>query len=401
MEKVVIVGGGQAGFTVASELRSKGFAGEVHIVCAENALPYQRPPLSKGYLAGDLELERLHLRPESYYEENDITLHKGLVVNEVDTGDKQITAGETKLEYDHLVLATGAHPVRLPESIGGALDGVFEVRNLRDIDTLKTAVGGIKRLAVVGGGYIGLEAAAVASKLGIKVTVFEAADRILKRVACEETATFFRELHVSKGVEVNENASVAELIESDGHVAAVKLADGEVFETDAVIVGIGVRPTTDLAENIGVETSNGVAVDTQCQTNVADVWAVGDCASFPIGEKRVRLESVPNAIDMAGIVARNILGEDQHYTAKPWFWSDQFDVKLQIAGLNTGYDHVVTRKDAGKLSHWYFANGKLIAVDAMNDPKSFLMGRQLIERGLLATPEQVSDPSFNLKTLLA
>jgi len=401
MERAVIIGGGQAGFSVASQLREQGFDGAIDILSAEPVLPYQRPPLSKAYLSGDMALERLFLRPENYFAEQSISLHLGAIVEHIDRDGQHVSWADGTLKFNHLVFATGAAPICLPDSIGGRLDGVFSIRQLTDIDALKAKLPTIKRLIVIGGGYIGLEAAAVAAKMGIEVTLFEAADRILQRVACAETAAFFRDLHTSRGVKIVEDAKVAELTGQSGRVNAVRLVEGTQSEADAVIVGIGVRPSTALAEDLGLCINNGIAVDEFGQSDSPGIWAVGDCASFPINGQRVRVESVPNAIDMAAAVASNILGRREPYSAKPWFWSDQFNVKLQIAGLNTGYDRVVVRADGSKLSHWYFKRGELLAVDAINDARSFLMGRQLIERGIPLTPEQVADTSLNLKSLLS
>jgi 3-phenylpropionate/trans-cinnamate dioxygenase ferredoxin reductase subunit len=269
------------------------------------------------------------------------------------------------------------------------LDGVYTVRTLADVDRMQPEFRPGARLVVIGGGYIGLEAAAVARKLGLEVTLVEAAPRILGRVACAETADAIRALHQTHGVTIREGVGVAR-ITGDTRANGVELATGEVLAADFVIVGIGVLPAVALAEAAGLVIENGIAVDPQGRTSDPHIWAAGDCASFDLDGTRIRIESVGNAIDMAELVAENMLGAGRDYVPKPWFWSDQFDAKLQIAGLNTDYDQIVTRDDDGQ-SFWYFREGRLIAVDALNDAKAYMVGKRLIEGGKLITPEALTN----------
>lgn len=396
---IVIIGAGQAAASCIARLRSEGFDGQITLIGAEPHLPYQRPPLSKAYLLGEMPLDRLTLRPEAWYGDNDVTLRIGVRATGLRPDLKQVELeGRELLSYDHLVLATGAHPRQLPSALGGDLDQVFYVRDLADADAMAPAFDAGRRLLVVGGGYIGLEAAAVAAKRGMSVTLIEAADRILQRVACPDTSAWFADLHRSHGVEIREGVGLTRLI-GDEAVTSAELADGSVVDVDAVVVGIGVTPATILAEAAGITIDNGIAVDTHGQTSAPNVWAIGDCASLPHEDTRIRLESVGNAIDMGELVASNILGAQTDYAPKPWFWSDQYDAKLQIAGLNTGYDRVVLRDGDGR-SHWYYAGDRLLAVDAMNDPRAYMVGKRLIEAGKSPAPDQIADPATDLKTLL-
>ena len=400
MSDIVVVGAGQAGSSLVAELRKQGFEGGVTLIGAEPVPPYQRPPLSKGYLLGDMALERMFLRPESFYADQGISLRMGAAVEAIDAVGKTLTVGGEVIGYDQLALTTGSVPRRLPASIGGALDNVFVVRTLADVDAMGPTMKDGARALIVGGGYIGLEAAAVAAKLGVQVTLVEMADRILQRVAAPETSDYFRALHSSHGVDIREGVGLKTLL-GDGAVSGAELSDGSVLDVDVVIVGVGIAPDTALAEAAGLTLDNGIAVDALGRTSDASIWAAGDCCSFPYRDGRLRLESVPNAIDQAECVARNMLGGAEAYVPKPWFWSDQYDVKLQIAGLNTGYDRIVTRQGEGQTtSFWYYQGDTLLAVDAMNDPRGYMIGKRLIEAGKSPDPAVVGDPEADLKALL-
>jgi 3-phenylpropionate/trans-cinnamate dioxygenase ferredoxin reductase subunit len=400
MHHVVVIGAGQAGSSCVAKLRNEGFKGKITLIGAEPHPPYQRPPLSKAYLMGDLALERLYLRPESFYVEHDIDLRLDVTVDAIDTAEQRITVDGEALAYDDLVLATGSVPHRLPPTIGGALDGVHVVRGLADVDAMAPRFVAGARVLIVGGGYIGLEAASVAAKLGLEVTLVEMAPRILQRVASPETSAFFRYLHQTHGVMLREGVGLERLI-GEGAVNGAVLTDGTVLEVDFVIVGVGIAPDTAVAEAAGIAIDNGIAVDSHGSTSAPHVWAAGDCTSFPYRGGRIRLESVPNAIDQAEVVAENLMGADKEYQAKPWFWSDQYDVKLQIAGLNAGYDRVVTRGAApGPVSFWYYQGDTLLAVDAANDPRGYMVGKRLIEAGKSPDPALVADSETDLKTLL-
>jgi len=399
MTHVVVVGAGQAAASLVARLRSGGFDGAITLLGEEPVPPYQRPPLSKKYLLGEMAPERLFLRPESAYAEAGIALRTGTRVTAIDRAAREVVMGDARLGYDTLVLATGSRPRRLPPAIGGDLGGVHVVRTLADVDAMAPGVRAGARLLIVGGGYIGLEAAAVAASRGMAVTLVEMAPRILQRVAAPETADYFRALHARNGVDIREGVGLERLL-GDGHVTGARLSDGSEITADMVIAGIGIAPDTALAEAAGLAIDNGVAVDAQGRSSDPLIWAAGDCASLPYGGERLRLESVPNAIDMAECVADNILGAGRHYVPKPWFWSDQYDVKLQIAGLGTGYDRIVTRHAGAAVSVWYYAGGRLLAVDAMNDPRAYMVGKRLIEAGRTADPAQVADPGTDLKALL-
>ncbi|MDE4174322.1 FAD-dependent oxidoreductase [Phaeobacter sp. PT47_59] len=401
MSHIVVIGAGQAGSSLVAKLRKEGFAGEITLIGAEAAPPYQRPPLSKAYLLGEMEKERLFLRPESFYADSDITLKLGSSVTGIDPVAKTVSLDEEIIAYDQLALTIGSEPRRLPAAIGGDLEGVFVVRGLADVDAMAPHVTTGKRVLIVGGGYIGLEAAAVCAKRGLTVTLVEMADRILQRVAAPETSDYFRTLHKGHGADIREGTGLERLEGEAGKVTRAVLSDGSTVEVDFVVVGVGIAPATALAEQAGLTLENGIRVDAQGRTSDASIWAAGDCASFPYKGERIRLESVPNAIDQAEIVAQNMLGAEKDYVAQPWFWSDQYDVKLQIAGLNSGYDTVVTRQGAGQtVSFWYYQGDQLLAVDAMNDPRAYMVGKRLIDGGKTADKSVVADPEADLKPLL-
>ncbi|WP_425044715.1 NAD(P)/FAD-dependent oxidoreductase [Primorskyibacter sp. S87] len=401
MSRIVVIGAGQAGASLVAKLRSAGFEGEITLIGSEPVPPYQRPPLSKAYLLGEMALERLFLRPESFYVDQNIDLRLGQTVTAIDPVAKTVTVDDAILSYDQLALTTGSRPRRLPPAIGGDLDRVFEVRGLADVDAMAPEVSDGARALIVGGGYIGLEAAAVCAKRGVEVVLVEMADRILQRVAAPETSAYFRDLHRAHGVDIREGVGLETLTGTDGKVTGATLSDGSTVAVDFVVVGVGIMPATGLAEQAGLQIENGIRVDANGRTSDPSIWAAGDCASFPYQGVRIRLESVPNAIDQAEAVAENMLGAGKEYVAKPWFWSDQYDVKLQIAGLNAGYDRVVTRKGDGQTaSFWYYKGDQLVAVDAMNDPRAYMIGKRLIEAGKTADPAIVGDPEIDLKPLL-
>jgi len=400
MAGIVVVGAGQAGASLVAKLRGLGYEGALTLVGAEAQPPYQRPPLSKAYLLGEMDEARLYLRPESYYAEHKIALRLGEPVSGVDVDAKTLRIGAETLSFDQLALTTGSVPNRLPQALGGDLERVFTVRTLADIDRMSPPFERNARVLVVGGGYIGLEAAAVASKLGLRVTLVEMAERILGRVAAPETADYFRTLHFGHGVDLREGVGLRELTGQDGRVVGAVLTDGSVHEVDFVIVGTGIRPDTRLAGAAGIDCDDGIVVDAFGRTSAAGVWAAGDCANFPWGDGRIRLESVQNAIDQSEAVAANMLGAEEPYVPKPWFWSDQYDVKLQIAGLNTGYDRVVIRESGTGASHWYYRGDMLLSVDAMNAPRDYMVGKRLIEAGKSPLPEVIANPETDLKALL-
>jgi 3-phenylpropionate/trans-cinnamate dioxygenase ferredoxin reductase subunit len=383
-----------------AKLRGAGHTGQITLIGEETAPPYQRPPLSKAYLLGEMEEERLWLRGPDFYAEHDITLRLGQRVSAIDPAAKTVTVGGDVIAYDELALTTGSTPRRLPAAVGGDLAGVYTVRTLADVDAMKAEFVAGRRLVIVGGGYIGLEAAAVASKLGLDVTVLEMAPRILQRVAAPETSDYFRALHTAHGVKILESTGLDRLL-GDTRVTAARLADGTELPADFVIAGVGIIAGTALAEAAGLAIENGIKTDEQGRTSDPHIWSAGDCASFPWKGGRLRLESVGNAIDQAETVAENILGAGKPYEAKPWFWSDQYDCKLQIAGLNTGYDNIVTRGPEGEsVSFWYFKGDTLLAVDAMNDPRAYMVGKRLIEQEKSPAKAALTNPATVMKDLL-
>ncbi|SDE56656.1 FAD-dependent oxidoreductase [Rhodobacter capsulatus] len=399
MSGIVIVGGGQAAASVAAKARALGYAGEVTILGEEPVAPYQRPPLSKAYLLGEMPLERLTLRGDDWYAANRVTLRVGTKVTGIDRAAKAVLIGDERLPYDHLALCTGAVPRRLPPEMGAeGLSGIYTLRDLADTQAMADEFVPGRNLVVVGGGYIGLEAAAVACKRGLTAKLVHTRARILRRVAGVETANAIRAMHRAHGVEILEDIGITRVL-GEGRVRGVELADGRILPADFIVVGIGVDPRTDLAEAAGLLIDEGIAVDAFGRTSDPCIWAAGDCAALPGPEGRMRIESVGNAIDMGELVAENMLGAGKAYQPKPWFWSDQFASKLQIAGLCTGHDRVVTRTAEGQ-SFWYFREGRLIAVDALDAPRAYMIGKRLIEAGKTVTPEQVAG-AVDLKALMA
>ncbi len=401
--KTLVIGGSHAALALAAELRKLSADAEITIVSADPELPYQRPPLSKAYMSTKVTFEQILFRPADRYETNRVTLKNGQRVEAIDRENKTATLSNGEvLAYDHMVLATGARPRRLPAAMGGALPNVFVMRDIADAHALMERMREGARLVVIGGGYIGLEAASEAAKKGVAVTVIEAADRILKRVASEETADDVRSLHHQHGVRIFENASLVKIVETDGQASGVELTDGSVIMADFVITGIGVMPDTALAEACGLVVLNGIVVDAHLRTSDPSIHAIGDCVSFPYKHMMIRLESVQNANDMGIVAAQNILRGNVEYKPVPWFWSDQFELKLQIAGLNTGYDHVITRPGLreGAKSHFYFRGEEFLAADCLNDGATYMIARRILEGGRTLTRAQVEDHSFVLKSLL-
>lgn len=400
MQRIVIIGAGQAGCSLALQLRKLNFAGEIVLIGEESDPPYQRPPLSKAYLLGDMARERLYLRPDTAYSDANIKVMTRTCVRSIDTAKKTIKLDNAEISYDVLALTTGSSPIHLPNVVTQGLKGIHYVRTLADIDGMRADMRKGSKAAVIGGGYIGLEAAAVARKLGVEATVVEMAPRILQRVAAAETSDLFRNLHTSHGVTVLENTGL-DAFSGAGKVQMAHLSDGETLPIDLAIIGVGIRPNTALADAAGLALDNGIATDELGRTSDPNIWAAGDCASFPHDGSQLRLESVPHAIDHAETVAANILGAAKKYVAKPWFWSDQYDVKLQIAGLNAGYDRIVTRKGEKPwaTSHWYFAADRLLSVDAINAPRDYMMGKRWIEAGHSPSATAIEDPGVELKSL--
>ncbi len=400
---IVVVGGGQAAASLVLKLRVLGNNHPIVLVSDEPVAPYQRPNLSKKYLRGELTIEDLMVRPQSWYGEHGVELRLGLRADEIDRTAKSLSLSDgSALPYSKLVLATGGEPRRLPAAIGGDLQGVYTLRDVADADRLSPLFAEGRRLLVVGGGYIGLEAAAVAAQAGLEVTVIEMAERILQRVAARETSDYIRALHQRHGVRILEETQLLNITGENGKATGAELASGEKLALDFVVVGTGIAPRSELAERAGLTIDGGIAVDAACRSSDPEILAVGDCASFPWQGRRIRLESVQNAMDQGEAAAGTLAGEESDYNPVPWFWSDQFDMKLQIAGLNTGFNDSVTRpgKREGAQSVWYYQGEKLLAVDAMNDPKSFMVAKRLLQHGVSPAPAVAADPDSNLKDLL-
>ncbi len=397
----VVIGAGQAGAALVAKLRELDADTPITLIGEEPVPPYQRPPLSKKYLLGEMALERLFLRPESFYADQRIDLRTGVRAEAIDRAAQELRLSDgSTLPYATLALTTGSRPRMLPAAMGGDLGRVYPVRVLADVDAMEPEFREGAHCLIVGGGYIGLEAAAVAASRGLRVTLIEAAPRILARVAAPATADYFRDLHMAYGVEIREGTALDRL-EGQDTVARAVLAGGETLDVDFVLIGIGIAPDTALAEAAGLTLDNGIAVDAHCRTSDPAIFAAGDCASFPWRGARIRLESVPNAIEQSEVAAAAMAGQPADYDAKPWFWSDQYDVKLQIAGLNAGYDWTVTRPGTrdGTQSVWYFAGDRLLAVDAMNDPRAYMTGKRWIDGGHHPDPGALADPGTDLKSL--
>ena len=380
-EEIVIVGAGQAGAQVAQSLRQGGFEGALRLIGDEAHPPYQRPPLSKKFLAGEIGAEGLWLRPPAFYTTNTIDHIPNTSVVGIDRSAKrvQLENGDT-ISYGKLVLATGTKARLLPIK-GSEKDGVVTLRSIGDVDAIRDRLSKSQNLVIIGAGYIGLEVAAVARALGKDVCVIEAQDRPMKRVVSETVSGFFAKLHSDNGVQLRLNTGI-EALEGGEAVESIKLSNGDSVPADLVLVAVGAAPNDQLATDAGLDTDNGVLVDGAAQTSDPDIYAVGDCTRFYSGRysRSVRMESVQNAIDQAKIAAQALLGQDVDYDPLPWFWSDQYEIKLQIAGLSEGYDKTIVVGDpaAKKFFVAYLKKNALIAVDSINSPRSHMMARRVI-----------------------
>ncbi len=405
---VVIVGAGHGGAQCAIALRQAGFVGTVAVIGREPEYPYERPPLSKEYFAREKTFDRLYIRPPTFWADKDISFHLGKEVTAIDPAAHQLTLGDgDQFGYGKLVWATGGDPRRL-SCPGSELAGVHAVRTRQDVDLLMAEVDfGVRDVVVIGGGYIGLEAAAVLTKVGCRVTLLEALPRVLARVAGEELSAFYEKEHRDHGVDLRTGVAVEGFVDDgDGDkVTGVKLASGEVIPAGAVIVGIGIVAAVGPLIAAGAAGGNGVDVDDLCRTSLPDVYAIGDCAAFACafaGGAVMRVESVQNANDMATCVAKHICGQGAPYHAFPWFWSNQYDLRLQTAGINLGYDATVVRgdPDARSFSVVYLKEGRVLALDCVNATKDYVQGRKLVEAG--ASPElaALANAETPLKELL-
>ena len=400
---IIVIGGGQAAASLVTKYRALGGQEPITILSEEPDLPYQRPPLSKKYLVGDMPREKLYFRPADWYDQHQITIHNQTRVGTINREDKTVTLADgATISYDQLVLATGARPRALPQTLLQGQTGIYKIRILSDVDAIRDEFHPNRRLVIIGGGYIGLEAAAIARHFGVEVNLIEVTPRILGRVASKETADFIRKLHQSHGVTLHEGVAIENLLFDNDHISGVQLANGKKIETDFMIVGIGILPNSELAEAVGIACDQGILIDEYCRTNDPNIYAAGDCTRFYYKDQLIRLESVGNAIDQGEVVAANLAGITTQYEPKPWFWSDQYDMTLQIAGLNMGYDDTIIRLGAKSdtQSVWYFKEDQLIAVDSMGDARAYMAGKRMIEGGKTLPKSVVADPQSNLKEWL-
>ena len=400
-DKIVIIGGGQASLSCASQLRSTGFGGEIYMICEENSYPYQRPPLSKKFLTGHILEERLLLKKIDYYKANNIQVILSNKAMKIDRDNKKIhlKSGE-KIDYTKLVLSTGSRAKKAPLCNEYNYSNVLYLRNLSDAKIIKNNLHVGKKILIIGGGYLGLEVASVCSSFGMNTIVVEGADRILKRVAGEPTAAYLRQIFSVNGVEIIENDFVKKINNLERNVTSVELVSGKMIQLDTLLVATGGYPEVDLAKDAKLEIENGIKVNERLETNDPSIYAAGDCASFYHNGAVLRLESVGNAIDQGQTVALNIAGKTTNFNAKPWFWTEHFDKKLQIAGLCYGFTDIIDRKVKDKVSFWYYKNKMLIAVDAFNDPYSYMIGKRLIEENKSPKKEVLRDINFNVKDAL-
>ena len=401
MSGVVIIGAGHAAGQAAASLRQAKYAGDITIVGDEAHIPYQRPPLSKAYLKGDQSADKVYLRAESFYADRNIAMKLSTRATAIDTTAKTVAlSSDETLHYDHLLISTGSRPRKL--SIDGSdLPGIHYLRTMDDVDGLRDGMQADANLVIVGGGYIGLEVAAVGRELGLNVHVLEMEERILQRVTTPEMSAYYHKLHEGRGVNIHTNTAVTGFA-GDGKVQEVLCGDKR-FPADIVIVGIGIIPNTELAEAAGIVCDNGIVVDDHCCTSDPHVYAAGDCTNHPnpLLDRRLRLESVPNAMDQARVSTANMLGDDKTYAAIPWFWSDQYELKLQMVGFSADGDAQVLRGDmaSNQFAIFYLKDGKVVAADAVNSPKEFMLCKQLV--GKSADPAMLADPEADLKALLA
>lgn len=399
----VIVGAGQAGSELATSLRQHGYSDSVVLIGDEEHVPYRRPPLSKTYLSGEVTLESLFLKPRAVYEKHAIECRFGIGVESIDRAARSLRLYDgSVLMYDKLALTTGGRPRRL--SVPGAeRSNLHYIRTVADIDRLKQQFGDGKRLVIIGGGYIGLEAASVGIKKGLHVTVVEALPRVLARVTAPEISAFYERVHRGHGVDLRTGVGVHAL-EGNGDACTLVLTDGTRLAADLVVIGVGLIPNTELAEAAGIEVSNGIVVDRYAVTSDPDIVAAGDCTNHDnvfLG-RRLRLESVPNALEQARVAAASILGRPRVYDAVPWFWSDQYDLKLQMVGLSQGHDDLIVRgdMDANSFTAFYLKDGVVISADSVNRPQDFMLAKRLVAERAAVPPERLRDDAVPLKSLL-
>ncbi len=403
MSAIIIVGGGQAAGQAVARIRQNGYAGKLTLIGDEPHAPYQRPPLSKQYLAGEMGIDRVLLRPTQFYADKQVELRLGERVESIDPGAKTvILAGGDQLGYNKLLLATGGRARRLPLP-GSEHASVHYLRSIQDVDRIRARMVEGANLVIIGGGYIGLEVASVATRLGVKVTVLEMEPRVLARVTSERMSAYYEHLHTSRGVQIVTNARATSLADL-GERVKVCCADGRGFDADLVIIGAGIVPEIALAEQAGLACSNGIIVDERCRTSDPDIHAAGDCTNHPnpLLKRRLRLESVPNAMEQARVCADNMCDKPASYAAIPWFWSDQYELKLQMAGFSAGADEEVQRGDPADnaFSVLYLESGSIIAVESVNNPREFMAARKLIENATPVRVQELMNSQLPLQTFI-
>jgi len=404
-ETCIIVGASHAAAQLAPSLRQKGWQGRIIVIGEESYLPYHRPPLSKDFLAGAKTLDEITIRPATLYEKNNIEFMLNTRVDSIERDNKtiELNNGES-LVYDKLALTVGSR-VRRIDLPGVELPGIYYLRDINDVEQIKTKIKPGAKAVIVGGGYIGLETAAVLRKSGMAVTVIEMMERVMQRVTAPEVSEFYTRIHTEEGVDIHCGIGV-EAFAGDGKVQRVVCSNGSSYDADVVIIGVGIVPNIELAQAAGLETDNGIVVDEFARTSDPDIVAAGDCTNHynPHYNKRLRLESVQNATEQAMIAVATICGEQQAYTALPWFWSDQYDLNLQIAGLSQDYDEVIIRGDRNhsrSFAAFYLQDGIIIAVDAVNKPREFMMGKRLIVNKVIVKKEKLADEDISMKELQA
>ena len=401
MPEIIAIGGGQASFSFITRLRSLGYKKSITLICSENDLPYQRPPLSKKFLLGDLEKDRLFFRPQKFYNENNIKVIKGQRALEIDRKNRKIILeyGQS-IDYETLFLGLGSKPRLLSKKITNGISNLYYIRNIDHIKLIAKEFHNRGRLLILGGGFIGLEVASVARKLDLEVTIIESQERILKRVSSETVANFLKEIHIKNGVNIKENTYVKKFLKNKNKFFGILTNNNEEIYADFIIVGIGAEPITKIASNAGLVVDNGIVINENCKTSDPKIYAAGDCVSFPLNKKLIRLESVGNAIEQSEIAAENVYGSNKKYEPIPWFWSDQYNFKLQIVGLNFGFTSVFHRKNKDKNSFWYYKRNKLISVDAINDPTSYMVGKKFLEINKTPNHEDIVSMNKDLKQML-
>jgi len=401
-QKIIIIGGGQAGCQTATSLRASGFLGEISIYCSENYLPYQRPPLSKKFLLGELDKERLFFKPEKFYRDNNINFFLNSYVTNIEKENKKIFLNNNEEDsYDKLVIATGTKPREIEVDKDSAKN-IFYLRSIDDVLEIKSKLQSSKKVAIIGGGYIGLEVAAILKKLGLSVTIIEMAGRILERVTSQVISDFYTKIHNEAGVEILINTSVESIIKGTKNMEI--LTNSGSINADFIVVGIGVIPCDELALESGLKVQNGILVNEFCETSERDIYSAGDCTVHPnfYYNKDIRLESVHNAIEQGKTVASSIMNKKEAYNQIPWFWSDQYDLKLQIAGLCFDYDDIIVRgnSDDRSFAVFYMKDNYMIASDCVNRPGEHMMSRKIISDKIMVEKKRLSDDSIPIKEVI-